>query len=89
MQGVGLRGLALACAALATWLAGCGVSDGNVYTLYRSSVLDAKQRLHVATFDAAESEEYNQENCGIVLAQMQKRADVVVRYWCEKGRFRK
>jgi len=70
-------------------IAACSPPDGSMYTLYRRSVLDARQRLHVATFDAAESEQYNQENCSVVLEQMQRRPGVTVQYWCEKGRFRK
>jgi hypothetical protein len=45
-----------------------GCDDSNVYTLYRSSptvgeIHGEKARIHVATFDAAESEEYNRLNC--------------------------
>ena len=43
-------------------LAGCG-GDSATYTLYRNSVIEANLRIHVATFDAAESEGYNRENC--------------------------
>lgn len=74
--------------AFLTMLASCGVSDSNTFTLYRSSALDSTQRIHVATFDAAESDKYNQENCNVVLEQMVKRPEVTVKYWCEKGRFR-
>jgi hypothetical protein len=37
--------------------------NGMTYTLYRTSAVDASMRLHVATFDAKESESYNRENC--------------------------
>jgi hypothetical protein len=48
------------------FLTGC--DDGNVYTLYRSSptvgeIHGEKARIHVATFDAAETEEYNRLKC--------------------------
>jgi hypothetical protein len=48
------------------FLTGC--DDSNVHTLYRSSptvgeIHGEKARIHVATFDAAQSEEYNRLNC--------------------------
>jgi hypothetical protein len=45
-------------------------------------------RIHVASFDADESEKYNQENCTAVLDLVQRQPGVTARYWCEKGRFR-
>ena len=72
-------------------LSGCG-SD-NTYTLYRSgaggsSVAD-EMRIHVATFDADEKAAYNRENCDVAKDLFQNQPGVTVRYWCEKGRFRK
>lgn len=75
----------LACVALS----GCGASDGSVFTLYRTSALDTQMRLHVATFDANESAEYNSENCNTAMRLFQSQAGVTVRFWCEKGRFRR
>jgi len=40
-----------------------GASESQIFTLYRNSVTDENMRLHVATFDANEAEEYNRENC--------------------------
>jgi hypothetical protein len=38
------------------------VNVSTIATLYRSSVLDETARIHVATFDATDSDNYNQEN---------------------------
>jgi hypothetical protein len=46
-------------------------------------------RMHIATFDAEEGEEYNRENCQIAQDLFQKQPGVKVRYWCEMGRYRK
>lgn len=70
--------------ALALALAGCNESP---YTLYRGSVT-GPMRIHVATFDSADGEEYNRENCQIAVDLFQRQPGVKVRYWCEKGRFR-
>jgi hypothetical protein len=40
-----------------------GESDSNVFTVYRNSVTDENMRIHVATFDANEKDEYNRANC--------------------------
>jgi hypothetical protein len=64
-------------------------SDGGAYTLYRSSVLDPGMRLHVATFDAADGEQYNGENCSLAADLLQHQDGVKVRFWCEKGHYRK
>ena len=68
---------------------GLKVSDDLVYTLYRNSVTDENMRMHVATFDADEKESYNKDNCGIAQALFQHQPGVKVRYWCEKGYFKK
>ena len=62
--------------------------DGHVYTLYRSSVPNPRARVHVATFDAADGDEYNRGNCEIAADLFTRQPGVVVRYWCEKGGFR-
>jgi len=67
---------------------GCN-DDSHQYTLYRSSALDAKMRLHVASFDSADGDAYNSENCQIAAGLFADQPGVQVRYWCEKGRFRK
>lgn len=59
-----------------------------MYTLYRSSVLPPAQRIHVATFDAAEREGYNAENCALVQHLFQLQREAQTKFWCEKGRYR-
>lgn len=76
------------CVALVLGLSIAGCGDGNPYTLYRASPLDANMRLHIATFDAADGENYNSENCRIASELFGKQPGVTVRYWCEKGRYR-
>lgn len=61
---------------------------GPFYTLYRSSVTDPRVRLHIATFDTANRDEYNRDNCQIAAELFAKQLGVVVRHWCEKGGFR-
>jgi hypothetical protein len=70
-------------------LAGCGVSDGEAYTLYRDSAVTHDARMHVASFDTREGAKYNNDNCQQVLALFQTQPGVTVRFWCEKGRYRK
>jgi len=66
-----------------------GPSDAEIFTLYRNSVTDEKMRIHVATFDAAEKEEYNRGNCEQAQVLFQGQPGVKVKFWCEKGRYRK
>ena len=60
-------------------------------TLYRSSVVAANARYHIATFDAGDKSyggkvfDYNWENCQIVAGLFQEQPGVIVKYWCEKG----
>ena len=78
------------CILLGTWACSApSGQDANAYTLYRSSSTDATTRIHVATFDAAEVAEYNRENCDVARGLFSGQSGVTVRYWCEKGRFRK
>lgn len=63
--------------------------DGRTYTLYRDSPIGRDMRLHIATFDANESEDYNRENCVLGGQLFQAQPGVTARYWCEKGRFKK
>lgn len=77
---------------LSVVLAGCDgtvASDASIFVLYRNSVTDESMRLHVATFDAAESEAYNRGNCDQAKELFQAQPGVKTRFWCEKGRFRK
>jgi hypothetical protein len=41
-------------------------------------------RLHIATFDAEESEDYNRENFNLAGQLIKTQPGVTVRYWCEK-----
>jgi hypothetical protein len=77
---------------LVVGLCGCGVSavsDDQVFTLYRSSPIDANMRIHVASFDASDGEKYNRENCELATQLYKAQPGVTVRYFCEKGRYRK
>ncbi|HEY8357712.1 MAG TPA: hypothetical protein VIL30_09645 [Ramlibacter sp.] len=70
-------------------LLGAGCSGSGEYTLYRNSALDAKMRIHLATFNAAEGNDYNSENCEIAARMFMGQPGVKVAYWCEKGSYRK
>lgn len=65
---------------------------------------DETLRIHIATFDAVAhkdaigNEQYNRENCDFTQAFFNDNqphfrgssiSDIKIRYWCEKGRFRK
>jgi hypothetical protein len=64
-------------------------SNDDVYTLYRdSAVRNSQTRIHIATFDSADGEDYNKTNCFIAADLFQKQPGVSVRYWCEKGRYK-
>ena len=70
-------------------LAGCDTGRApDVYTLYRSSPVDSSMRVHWASFDADQSEGYNQENCMAGADAMNAIPGITVRYWCEKGKYR-
>lgn len=68
---------------------GAGSSAGTAFTLYRSSTIQENIRVHVATFDADDKEEYNRNNCEIAQGLFASQFGVKVKYWCEKGRHRK
>jgi hypothetical protein len=75
-----------------TVISGCARPDTftlrpDTFTLYRSSVLLENARVHVASFDAADGEKYNNENCQQAQELYQGQPGVKVRFWCEKGRF--
>jgi hypothetical protein len=74
--------------ALVVVLTSCGTDDVT-YTLYRSSPVDPNMRLHIASFDASQKEEYNSGNCDIAANLFRAQPGVTVKYWCEKGRYRK
>lgn len=84
-----LRALKLAGITASLTFGGSVPSFADIYTLYRSSVLDAAMRIHVATFDAEISDDYNSENCEVAKSLFQDQDGVSVRYWCEKGRYKR
>lgn len=66
-----------------------GPKDEMTYVLYRNSVTDDSMRLHVASFDAHDGEAYNRGNCEQAQELFQLQPGVKVKFWCEKGRFKK
>ena len=77
--------------AIAAVVASCSPSgsEERTYTLYRNSVTDSNMRLHIATFDASEKEEYNRENCDTAGKLFGAQAGVKTRFWCEKGKYKR
>ena len=69
-------------------LSACAQDPSEVYTLYRSSVVTPNARIHIATFDADESGDYNQENCWTAADLFQNQPGVRTRFWCEQGTYR-
>ena len=63
--------------------------SSNSYTLYRNSVTDENMRIHVATFDTKESQDYNMGNCMLAVELFQKQEGLKTKFWCEKGTYRK
>ncbi len=70
-------------------LTAAGGAAASTFTLYRNSPIDPSMRLHVATFDAADGEQYNRENCNLAADLFSRQAGVKTRFWCETGRFRR
>ena len=71
-------------------LASCSMAgSSHTYTLYRSSTVGEVDRIHVATFDATDGEQYNKENCQLAAGLFQQQPGIKTKFWCEKGRFRK
>lgn len=66
-----------------------GSKDDRTYVLYRNSVTDDGMRLHVASFDALEGEAYNRGNCEQAQELFTQQPGGRVKFWCEKGRFKK
>jgi|APIni6443716594_1056825.scaffolds.fasta_scaffold1185672_2 hypothetical protein len=97
-----MKAKTIALAGLATaLLSACnlGLMDDGTYTLYRGNAMTGNLRIHVATFDSAESTgevtqgkmSYNHTNCvrAAKLFQEQQMVAVGTRYWCEMGRYKK
>jgi hypothetical protein len=83
-----MRAARCALVLVAVGLSACYQPAGATYTLYRNSVVDESMRIHVATFDTADGEEYNQENCRIAADLFVKYQGLKTRFWCEKGPYR-
>lgn len=81
-------GLGATAIGAALFLSAC--SDWNsraTYSLYRGSVA-GNFRIHIATSDADQNEEYNRENCQLAADLFKRQPGVTVKFWCEKGRYR-
>lgn len=74
---------------LALVMTASGGAAASTFTLYRNSPLGPSMRLHVATFDAADGEQYNRENCNLAADLFSKQGGLKARFWCEAGRFRR
>jgi hypothetical protein len=85
-------------------ISSCAIASVTEYTLYRSGIdLPAKThdeslRIHVATFDAAQDAKYNLANCEFAQELFNANqphyrgstyGTIKIKYWCEKGRFKK
>lgn len=84
--------IAVLCAAFVTTITSCsgsGAGDGQTFTLYRNSVTDENMRIHVSTFDGADGETYNRENCEQARLLFNAQPGTKTKFWCEKGRFKK
>ena len=71
-----------------------GIHDGDVFTLYSNAPSDKFARLHEATFDTHYGSEFNSFKCERVqrLVQEWYNAETKtndVKFWCEKGRYKK
>jgi hypothetical protein len=62
-------------------------ADAATYTLYRSESVGDSARIHVATFDAEETSEYNRDGCETVRELFQVQPTNRARFWCEKGEY--
>jgi hypothetical protein len=60
-------------------------SRSGIFVLYRNSVLDQNARIHVATFDASDGENYNRANCAQASELFQAQPGVTTRFRCEMG----
>lgn len=76
------------------------VSESAVFTLYSTNFPNEFGRYGIATFDLADTPETNslicRETADLLQADFERRklengwrADVKMRHWCEKGRFKK
>lgn len=73
---------------LGALIVGCD-SGSNSFTLYRNSLTDENLRIHVASFNAMDGEAYNRGNCEQAQLLFQAQPGVKIKFWCEKGTFKK
>ena len=71
------------------WVLRSWTSDRTAYTLYRNSATGITERIHIATFDADEADAYNNENCQQAQTLFQQQPGAIVKFWCEKGPYRR
>ena len=64
--------------------------NDDIYTLYKDSdqVSGAYERIHLATFDTS-SKKYNYLMCQEFSEILQNKEKRAIKYWCEKGRYKK
>tara|TARA_R110000772_G_scaffold18400_6_gene51399 strand:- start:9619 stop:9987 length:369 start_codon:yes stop_codon:yes gene_type:complete len=86
-------------AGLAIWWWFFAKDEENIATLYRNSEIDHSMRIHVATFDAEESDKkYNINNCEMsarlrnanivaLINSSEKSHSQDVGFWCEIGSY--
>lgn len=82
------KSLKILLAILTLFIFGCK-DESNVYTLYRSSIVDTDLRVHIASFNTDEKESYNKENCFLAASLFQDQPFVETKFWCEKGKYEK
>lgn len=77
-------------------VSGCADDSGaKIYTLYRNSSIANDMRIHVATFDANETDRfYNRNNCEMSarlrnanVKAFDPDSDQKAGFWCEPGKF--
>src|SRR3954451_16760414 len=65
----------------------CDITQVNALP-ENEGILEDAARIHIATFNSSDGEDYNRENCAIARGLFQSQPGVTVRYWCEKGHYR-
>jgi len=77
-------------------MSGCADDRGaETYTLYRNSIIASDMRIHVATFDATETDRlYNRNNCEMSVRlrnanvkAFDPNSNQTAGFWCEPGKF--
>lgn len=85
----------------ALMVSGCKLDSsttGSPSTLYRNSPLDYGMRVHFATFDTGDTEDFNLQNCAMTarilnfnLDSANKAAETIrdpsLGFWCESGQY--